>query len=261
MIDFSRISHRSFLGKILRLPLAVIPRKAVLRVLQGSLRGKKWIAGSGTHGYWLGSYELRKRRVFESIVNRGSVVFDIGAHVGFYTLLSSVLVGDKGQVFAFEPARQNLFYLKKHLHLNDVRNVTVVEAAVSDRCGEISFEQGEENTFTGRISTSGNARIKAVALDDLLRKGQILPPDYIKIDVEGAEMQVLSGAGKILEEGHPLLFLATHESDVHDECYNLLGALGYKLQPLDGESLNRSQELLAFWGNRSPGSFPSDRGL
>lgn len=233
------------------MPLNVIPRNAILPILQGRLRGKKWIAGSGNHGYWLGTYELRKRSVFESAVNSGSVVFDIGAHVGFYTLLSSVLVGDRGEVFAFEPAQRNLFYLKEHLRLNSVTNATVIEAAVSNRSEEVSFEQEQGNTFTGRITSSGNSRITAVALDEFIRNERIPIPDYIKIDVEGAELQVLSGARRTLEENHPTLFLATHGSDVHKECCNLLRRLGYQLQPLDGESLDQSEEVLAFWSNRN----------
>lgn len=65
----------------------------VVPVLQGSLRGRKWIVGSSNHGCWLGSYEWKKQRLFTRTVSSGDVVFDIGAHVGFYTLLASVLVG------------------------------------------------------------------------------------------------------------------------------------------------------------------------
>lgn len=238
----------SLLGKVLRLPLSVIPRDATLSVLQGRLRGKKWIAGSGNHGYRLGTYELSKRRVLESVVKSESVVFDVGAHVGFYTLLASVLVGgDRGRVVAFEPAQRNLFYLKEHLRLNNVTNATVIEAVVSDRSEEVSFKQEQRNTFIGRISSSGNSRVTAVALDDLIRRGQIPIPDYIKIEVEGAEMWALVGARRTLEEDRTTLFLATHGRGVHKECCNLLRSLGYQLEPLDGESLDRSQEVLAFW--------------
>lgn len=253
MIDFSRISHRSLLGKILRFPLQVIPRNAVLPILQGRMRGKKWVAGSGTHGYWLGTYELQKRRVFENAVHSGSVVFDIGAHVGFYTLLASELVGDAGRVVAFEPAQQNLLSLKRHLSLNDTVNVTVIEAAVSDKCGKISFDQGGgNNSFTGHISESGRSQTKSVALDELVNKGQLPAPDYIKIDVEGAEMRVLSGAESVLTKTHPTLFLATHGRKIHKECCGFLRSLGYQLQTLDGQSLELSEELLAFWRRQIP---------
>lgn len=261
MIDLSRISYKSLLGKVLRLPLKAIPGDTVLSVLQGPLRGKKWIAGAGNHGYWLGTYELAKRRVFESAVKNGSVVFDIGAHAGYYTLLASMLVGDRGQVSAFEPSQRNLFYLEEHLRLNGVTNATVIESAVSDIGGEVSFVQEQGNTFTGRISPSGRARITSVTLDGLVQKERVSVPDYMKIDVEGAEMRVLLGAIDILKKHHPTLFLSTHGSDVHKECCDLLNSLGYQLRPLDGENLERSEELLAFCNNQCQSDSPLDRRL
>ena len=83
-----------------------------VRILQGKLRGKKWIVGSGNHAYWLGSHEYKKRILFEKVIRQGSIVFDIGAHVGFYTLLASVLVGTKGKVFAFDRCLEICFILK-----------------------------------------------------------------------------------------------------------------------------------------------------
>lgn len=85
-MDFSSISQKSWLGWLARLPLKLLPPGLVLPVLQGPLRGRRWIVGSGVHGYWLGSYELAKRRRFEQLVQPGQVVYDIGAQVGYYSL-------------------------------------------------------------------------------------------------------------------------------------------------------------------------------
>ncbi len=74
-----------------------------MHVVQGPLRGKRWIAGSSNHGCWLGSYELAKQRKVIELVRPGMVCWDVGAHVGFYTLLFAELVGPLGRVFAFEP--------------------------------------------------------------------------------------------------------------------------------------------------------------
>ena len=90
-MDFSKLSYRSFVGKLARLPLRLIPKKAVLPILQGQLRGKKWVVGAGNHSYWLGSYEMHKRQAFEREVKPGMVVFDVGANVGFYSLLAAYL--------------------------------------------------------------------------------------------------------------------------------------------------------------------------
>jgi len=70
----------------------------VLPIMQGRLHGKKWIVGAGEHGYWLGSYEIRKRQSFEAMIKPGTVVYDIGANVGYYSLLASSLIGETGKV-------------------------------------------------------------------------------------------------------------------------------------------------------------------
>jgi FkbM family methyltransferase len=213
-------------------------------ILQGRLRGKKWIVNAGVHSYWLGSYEYEKRRAFEAAVTPGSVVFDIGAHAGFYTLLASELVGDAGKVVAFEPLPRNLAFLRSHLELNAVSNVEVIAAAVSDLDGFAGFQEGPDSS-TGFISLSGAGQVAAVSLDALVEQGGIPSPDFLKIDVEGAEMLVLRGSRRILEEGKPTLFLATHGKDIHFRCCDFLQSLGYVLEPIVGESIDATDEVLA----------------
>jgi hypothetical protein len=133
MINFSGLSERSLFGRILRSPLALLPRGLTVPIVQGPLRGWWWKVGSGIHGYWLGSYEADKQPRFASVIRPGDIVFDIGAHVGFYSLLASKMVGPQGRVFAFEPVQRNLYYLHRHLQLNRIANVTVVQTAVGER--------------------------------------------------------------------------------------------------------------------------------
>src|ERR671919_200683 len=102
-INFSAVASNTRAGRLLRAPLNWIPSELSVPILQGALRGKKWVVGSSTHGCWLGSYEYAMRHLFERTVERGDIVYDVGAHVGFYTLLASVLVGPTGRVLAFEP--------------------------------------------------------------------------------------------------------------------------------------------------------------
>jgi len=251
-MNWSGISDKSLHGRVLRFLLSLIPKRMKLPVIQGRLKGKKWIVGSGNHGCWLGSYEYEKQRLFGATVADGSTVFDLGGHVGFYTLLASELVGSKGKVFVFEPAPRNIFYIKEHLRLNHVKNVTVIEAAVSDRCGTVSFHLEEEaRGFLGHIASDGRFQVKTVALDELISRGELPIPDYIKIDIEGAEMMALLGAKSLLAKAHPVIFLATHGSGVHQECCRLLKSLGYELQPIDGMNLEESSEVLADY-RRSP---------
>jgi hypothetical protein len=106
MTNLSGISSETFIGKMLRVPLRLIPRTLVLPILQGALRGKKWTAGSATHGCWLGSYEYHKQKALQQRLKAGEVVYDIGANVGFYSLLSSVLVGNRARLFLRAFSRQ-----------------------------------------------------------------------------------------------------------------------------------------------------------
>jgi FkbM family methyltransferase len=244
-VNVSSIPSTTLIGKALRAPLKLIPATTVLPILQGRLRGKRWIVGAGRHSYWLGSYEYRKRASFEQLVREGNVVFDVGGHVGFYTLLASVLVGPTGRVITFEPLPRNIRYLKEHLSLNDVRNVVVVEAGVADHSGPARFAEGATNDV-GTISQVGTLEIRTVAIDDLVSAGELPLPDVMKIDVEGAEAMVLHGAQATLARAHPTMFLATHNEHVHDDCLQQLKFLGYRTRLIGAVSaIERSPEILA----------------
>ena len=244
-MNFSRLSNQSLVGKILRQPLKLIPAKTHLRILQGRLRGKHWIAGSSIHGCWLGSYENDKQRLVESTMMPGDIVFDIGANVGFYTLLASELVGPKGHVYSFEPVPRNINFLKEHLRLNQVTNTTIIETAVSDINGEAYFDDSPNNSM-GRLAISGGRRVRTVTIDSLVREGQLPRPDCLKIDVEGAEAQVLAGAQSTLRAFHPKIFLATHGSGPHRECCEQLWSLGYQLDGIGSKVISQCDELFAF---------------
>ena len=244
-MNFSKIHYQSFLGRLLRFPLRLIPKGMVLPILQGRLRGQKWVVGAGEHGYWLGSYEINKRLAFERLIAPGSVVYDIGANVGYFSLLASQLVGDKGQVYAFEPLPRNVHFLHRHIALNQIENIKVVEAAVSDHEGEAFFDLGASSAM-GHLSEAGEIKVRRVCLDKMLDSGEIRPPDMVKIDVEGAEYEVLRGARVMLETQRPLLFLDTHNRKAHHFTIAFLDEMGYRFEILDGKALQETKELIAY---------------
>jgi len=170
-MNFSGISTSGILGRLLRFPLRLIPDSSVVRILQGPLKGKRWIAGSGTHGSWLGSYEFDKQQAFASTVLAGDVVYDVGAHVGFYTLLAAELVGPTGQVIAFEPLPRNLKFIKQHVALNNYTNVTVFGSAVSDHSGTAAFDMQPGRSFEGHLVEDGQLHVPVVVLDELTGGG------------------------------------------------------------------------------------------
>ena len=245
-MNISGIPKTSFLGKLLRFPLRFIPKDLAVPILQGKFKGMKWIVGAANHGYWIGSYEFKKRMIFERTIPAGSTVFDLGGFTGYYSLLASALVGPYGRVFVFEPLPRNLKYLNQHLALNKITNVSVIEAAVSDQNGMLCFLEGPSNA-RGRLAGEGNLLVRAVSLDEMVKRGELPDPQYIKLDVEGAEMQVLEGAARLLERCHPTLFIDTHGEEVHNQCCHFLEGLGYRLEAIDGKTLPESKEIFAVY--------------
>lgn len=215
-----------------------------LPIVAGPLRGRWWLPQS--RGKILrilgGTYEPEQTRLFQQHVPAGASVFDVGAHVGYYTLLSAVLVGPKGRVLAFEPNPTNHAFLCRHVALNDLGNVTVEHAAVSDRSGTATFAFGR-GSGTGRLAAEGALEVRTIRLDDVCRD-RGLQPGFIKIDVEGAELSVLQGAVELVRAHHPVIFLSTHGPEIHARCLAWLRAFGYTLEPVDGRDLDSAHEVL-----------------
>jgi FkbM family methyltransferase len=171
-------------------------------------------------------------QAFLNVVRRGHTVFDIGANIGYYSLLASRQVGPSGRVLAFEPFARNISYLHRHLELNRVRNVTVIPMACSDRTSVSLFVTGS-NCATGHLADSamrpvdGPAEyVATVSVDQIVRESGVVP-NVLKIDVEGAEREVLSGAVQTLRSARPVVLLSVHSDDLRSHCSAHLRSLGY----------------------------------
>ena len=244
MANLSGISRETFIGKLLRAPLRLIPAATVVPILQGPLRGMRWTVGSGTHGCWLGSYEHEKQKALQSQLKSGDIMYDIGANAGFYSLLASVCVGERGHVYAFEPAPCNLEALKKHLAMNQVQNCTVVEVAVSGFDGSAAFDLSGDRS-TGHLAESGSVRVRTLTLDRFIQDSGARPPSLMKIDIEGAEFECLRGASGVIQKFRPMIFLATHSRELHTLCCETLNRWNYRLMSLDSRPVDATEELLA----------------
>jgi FkbM family methyltransferase len=226
-------SARRLPGKVLRTPLRLIPLGTTVRILMGPGRGLKWLAGSGPHSCWLGFNELRKRVVFASAVRPGDTVYDIGANVGFYSLMAARWVGRSGHVVAFEPVPSNLRWLRRHLEVNGVSNVRIEEVAVWHTNGRRRFMETADRV-SSHVSERGQFTVRTATVDTLMASGRYPPPTHVKIDVEGAELQVLQGARDTLSTWSPTVFLATHGTPCESDCRDLLQSVGYAMQPIRG---------------------------
>lgn len=131
-------------GRLLRLPLRLLPRGMVVSVRSGINHGLHWIIGSSTHGCWLGTYETHKQDAVRRLARPGMTIFDVGANAGFYTMAFSRLVGAKGRVYAFEPFAENVANLLKHVAIN--RKTVWLVALHGDeqkrRCQSLLIEAG-----------------------------------------------------------------------------------------------------------------------
>lgn len=237
LLSTLRISDQTWWGKALRLPFQLVPADLEMPVWIGPLRGRRWIVGSAVHGCWLGLYEWEKANLIKRAIAPGMVFFDIGAMAGYFTLLAAPLVGPHGRVYAFEPLPRNLTYLRRHVAMHALDNVTIVEAAVSNSQGVAAFDLGA-HPVSGRLAAGGSLQVRTVGLDEEIAVGRLPVPHAIKIDVEGAELQLLQGAAKTLQSARPQLFLDLHGflgpsfAHLDQDCQSLLVRLGYRFRRL-----------------------------
>jgi len=225
-------------------PLRLFKPGKSLPILSGPLWGKMWILNSSERSCWLGTYQKEKQRLFSRFLCPGKVAFDIGGKVGFFTLLASRLVRKTGQVVVFEPQPRNLDYLYRHIQRNRARNVTVIEAAVSYKNDSITGAAARADE-AGAFPAKGPSRSRTCTLDGLLERGQIPIPDLIHMDIGGGEFAALCGARSLLSQAHPAIILTTHGEIPHRESCAFLEMLDYRLEPLDGKTLEASREILA----------------
>jgi FkbM family methyltransferase len=215
-----------------------------LPVLKGSLRGALWLPACGGKlaRVLLGTYEREQTQLFRQLVQPGDVVLDLGAAAGYYTLLASRLVGKRGRVLAFEPDPRNAFYLGWHLRLNRARNVKSHTMAVANHNGRARFGGGT-GTGTASLCSQGDTEVPVGRLDDVLA-GLPHRVHHVKIDVEGAELDVLQGGSRLIQTHRPTLFLSTHGAGVHLACCQWLQQMGYRLAPIGSADLETATEVL-----------------
>ena len=228
-------------------------------VVRGPLRGSWYILGAtageaGGVSVHLGLQEVEQSRCLTNLLHAGQVFFDVGANVGFYTLLGSRLVRGTGRVIAFEPMPRNLAFLYRHVRLNRADNVTILPLACADALATELFVAGENHAL-GRLETSNGGEggsspqspgllVATISLDAAAEKLG-LRPDVIKIDVEGAELRVLEGAADILTQVRPVLLLSVHSDQLREACLAHLSERDYRIEPLNSPSNEGATEFLA----------------
>ena len=235
--------------RLLRAPLHFIPPGLRMPVMGGPLQGKRWIVGSSINRCWLGTYDREESNLMKQHLHPGRVCFDIGAQAGYHTLYASLTVGPTGRVFAFEPAPRNIANIRKHVAMNRLSNVTIVEAAVSD-CNGVAHFDCAGSAVSGHLCAEGGLAVRTISLDQEIDSGALPEADYIKIDAEGAELRILHGARKLLARRHPTLSVETHQwlpgfPTVREDCVRFLFELGYTLAEPNPSDKDRDTHLCA----------------
>jgi len=203
------------------------------RVWRGLASGYKICVSPNEHlGYLFGTVETYLQTLIKDQVREGDVVYDIGANIGYVSLGMAKQVGPRGKVIAFEPVPENIARLLKNIQINGLRNVRVLEYAVSDSRSRSTIRIPENFSTASLVwhradPTASEIVVETISIDELVESGRIETPTFVKIDVEGAEGQVLAGIRKMLAGAQPILFLECSDAG-RQKTWDLLRQLGYE---------------------------------
>ena len=218
--------------------------------------------------------EKKEQALVRSLVAPGMVAFDVGANIGKYTKLFSLLVGGSGKVFAFEPDPRSAERVRKLVAESALDNVTIINQAVAESPGKVTLNQFPDEYCSwnslGRphmedprnpsqfVPIVSSVEVEAVTLDDFCRAHGIDRIDYLKLDVEGAEFRALQGARDLLSR-QAIRFLQFEVSlkmlEGLDTCakpvFDLLASLGYECHAIsnEGEMLGIVFDSAEFYEN------------
>lgn len=212
-----------------------------------------------------GDYEIEDEQLLFRLLDNTAVVLDVGANLGWHSLvISKRLPGST--VYSFEPIPENYKYLVTNLCLNSANNVTSYNFGLSDQSGQFDFHYFPEGSVLASqhnligCSKSKKLQCKLETMDSFFEESKVKKVDFIKVDVEGAELHVVKGGIATIQEYKPILMLELLEKwsvqfGYHpDEVINLLKDLGYScfrskegtLEPCDQYHEDKT-ERLNFW--------------
>lgn len=231
-------------------------------------RFRMWLNWQASLDYALALYEPEAMQGIRRLVNTGDWCIDVGANLGYYTISLAHWVGPSGRVVAFEPFPGNFAILEKNVHLNQLRNVTLERSALSNCSGSVQliYGVGVEDQFSATPSVGGYAvegdrvslNVPTARLDDYAA-GLGKAPNFIKIDVEGAELAVLEGARHTLAEARPTLLVEIHDwgTNESEKVLQVLSEFHYDTH-IVGEK-GRERVVLCTSRQPTPSTTPSPR--
>lgn len=221
-------------------------------VARGQGAGLKLVARGADPNFARGSYEQPMQEAVASELSAGDVLFDVGANIGFFSLIAARRVGAEGRVYAFEPVPRNAAAIRRSAQLNGLAMIKVFPEAVGAATGRAELLLAHHIGGAALASvgappdTRGRMQVDVVTLDDAVARRGLRPPSLVKIDVEGAEIDVLHGMTEIMRRYRPKIIYevddATREGLARKArtIATFMTKAGYTLAPLpacypDGE--------------------------
>lgn len=188
--------------------------------------------------YWLGTYEPELQQAILDLIQPGMVIYDVGANIGYVSLLLARRAGAGGTVFAFEALPANLERLRANLALNEFAGkVTVIPCAVVDAPRGVQFlvgpsgGMGKAQGSAGReeVRYAQSIQVEGISLDHFVYSGGNPPPQVVKMDIEGGEVLALPGMRRLLFEQRPLILLELHGPQAGQVVWAALKQAGYRI--------------------------------
>lgn len=170
------------------------------------------------------------------ILKKNDIIIDVGAHIGTYAIPIANQIGESGKILAFEPNPRNAIVLKKNMELNKLKNITMFENAASDKnqITNLILSDDPMLSMIGNDAEEENIEIECVTLDSVYEKLKLEKIDWLKIDAEGSEINVIKGAKKILEKFHPKIIVEIRKEN-EAKLKKLLFQNKYNIKYLGGE--------------------------
>jgi len=240
------IHHTRFLDRLSRKAFkgAMSAGGGVVRIQSGPLAGLHLaVSEHVSHAHVSGTYEIETQRAIDGLVRPGSVCYDLGASIGYLSLL---MARKAKQVYAFEPAPHAIGEIRKHAAANNFANIEIVPSPVSDTERTVEFALTDA-AYGSRINAAETRwpklQLTTITLDDFAAQHPF--PDFIKIDVEGEEGRVLEGARSILREKRTSLCCELHSEEAARHVQGVLSEYDYRITTLDGTPFQITEEIIA----------------
>jgi FkbM family methyltransferase len=240
-LGLKRRLYRSPLAPLIRQELnrAAPQGFSVVEITSGGLAGLRMSLDlHAEKDYWLGTYEPELLYALQDLVRPGWVAYDLGANIGYISLLLARLVGQVGRVYSFEALPANLERLRLNLQLNNLQTrVTIVPGAVGSSTQPVQFLVGPSDDTGKALGSAGRQELSysqaisvpGVVLDEFVFTQDNPPPAVVKIDIEGGEVLALPGMRRILAGARPLVCLELHGPESAHLAWDILVASGYRL--------------------------------